>query len=416
MPSGRGAPRNAAARWRSCLSSGECHASFCRCRPVPRRRRPRPCRGAAAAGRALRAGHDEGRGGRHQSFAAHLPDQADHPGAGRPADPAVSALGAGRPFAAQRPGRHRRPDLQGQRPEAGLEARYRRSRRVPPGGAGRRGRDHRRVRPAHRHRSRPGPGGDDAEHAQHPVHLDLAVPGRPLHAPDHGRPARDLSGRLDRVHRPARGRPQRRHRRLRERPLRHLRRLAGVRRPPREKHRPDPRRQGTSEAGRGCRCAEVPGSQAGTGGHPQEDGRAGAEAVRRAALRPLPVPVLAVRADGRQRPGAPAQQRERRRHRLLHRLEGEAGLHRPAGARVRAFLERQVPPRRGPVGAQPQHAHAEQPAVGVRGPDPVLGQRAGRAQRHAPAAGLYRRAGAGRRRLCRQPAGPVVARHPGHHQ
>ena len=54
---------------------------------------------------------------------------------------------------------------------------------------------------------------------------------------------------------------------------------------------------------------------------------------------------------------------------------------RPAGPRVHAFLERQVPPPGRSVDAEFQRADARQPAVGLRRPDAVLGLRAGRALR-----------------------------------
>ena len=65
-------------------------------------------------------------------------------------------------------------------------------------------------------------------------------------------------------------------------------------------------------------------------------------------------------------------------------------------ARVHAFVERQVPPPGRSVDAELQRADGRQPALGLRGPDPVLGLRAGRALGPVDARAGARRAGAGR--------------------
>ena len=109
----------------------------------------------------------------------------------------------------------------------------------------------------------------------------------------------------------------------------------------------------------------------------QRPGGAGAQAVRLAALRPLRLPARVDRPARRHRPGAPPFQRERRRPRLLHGLGPARAGARPARARVHAFVERQVPPPGGSRHAEFQRADARRPALGLRGPDPVLGRRAG---------------------------------------
>ena len=86
--------------------------------------------------------------------------------------------------------------------------------------------------------------------------------------------------------------------------------------------------------------------------------------------------------------------------------KSEAGP-RPAAARIHPLVERQVPPPGRPGRPQLQHAAAERTAVGVRRPDPVLGQRAGRALRPGLAAERARRAGRQRRPLRQHaPAAP----------
>ncbi|SBV37469.1 hypothetical protein STPYR_12405 [uncultured Stenotrophomonas sp.] len=79
-------------------------------------------------------------------------------------------------------------------------------------------------------------------------------------------------------------------------------------------------------------------------------------------------------------------------------------------------MGRQVPAPGRHGHAALQRADAGQPAVGLRRPDPVLGQRADRTRRHPPAGRLARCAGAGRGHLRRQPprAGMALARR--HHQ
>ena len=116
---------------------------------------------------------------------------------------------------------------------------------------------------------------------------------------------------------------------------------------------------------------------AGPGRGPSPAGARGAAPVRRAPLPALRLPARAQRRVRRHRPRAPPVERERRRSRLLHRLGGHGRGARPAAARVRALLERQVPAPGGPVDAGLRRRDAQQPAVGLRGHDRVLGHRAG---------------------------------------
>jgi hypothetical protein len=89
---------------------------------------------------------------------------------------------------------------------------------------------------------------------------------------------------------------------------------------------------------------------------------------------------------------------------------------RPAGARVHAFVERQVPPSGRPVDAQLQRADGRFAAVGVRRADAVLGLRADRALRHVDAAGVPRCAGHDGGQLRAQPRRLPVAHARRHHQ
>ena len=223
--------------------------------------------------------------------------------------------------------------------------------------------------------------------------------------------ARRLAGR----HGAGSGQPRRRHAALQAGSVRHAARFAGVRRPLLQAGRPRPGREGAGATEHRRRRSEVPRSQARADRGAPQAGRPGIQALRRAPLRPLRLPVLAVRPDGRQRPGAPALERERRRPRVLHRLGQERGRPRPAAARVHPLLERQVPSPGRPDHAQLQRADERHAAVGVRGPDPVLGLRAGRALGPVEPGAGARCAGAGRRDLQQRSPRLCLAQRAGHH-
>ena len=109
---------------------------------------------------------------------------------------------------------------------------------------------------------------------------------------------------------------------------------------------------------------------------------------------------------------------ERERHRS--RRPSPSGTRPPIGASLlphefSALLERQVPPARGSVDSEFQRADAEQPAVGLRGPDPILGGGAGGAFRTVDqGAGARQLALDGR--LLRPPDRAALARIAGHDQ
>ena len=125
---------------------------------------------------------------------------------------------------------------------------------------------------------------------------------------------------------------------------RDARRFAGLRRAAPAPHR----------SRRRCRPAGVPRRLRGGRGlarrdrgadrHPSQRRSPGRPPVRRAPLRPFRHPARARRGGDVARPRAPAVEREQRQAGLLHRLEGQRArpLHDPA--RIRPFVERQVPP------------------------------------------------------------------------
>ena len=140
------------------------------------------------------------------------------------------------------------------------------------------------------------------------------------------------------------------------------------------------------------------------------------QAVRRAPLRPLRLPVLADRPDGRQRPGAPALQRGRRGPDYFTDWNQKTGSTRPAGARVHPLLERQVPPPAPTCGRRTSTCRCGTACCGSTRARPSTGATCWPRARPAPARRVARRAGAGRGDLCRQPAGPGLAQRAGHHQ
>ncbi len=86
---------------------------------------------------------------------------------------------------------------------------------------------------------------------------------------------------------------------------------------------------------------------------------------------------------GDDRPRASPKLGERGQDRLFHRLGERPARPQPASARIRPQLERQVSPRRRRLDARLPDADAEQPALGLRRPDPILGLCARRALRDA---------------------------------
>ena len=109
------------------------------------------------------------------------------------------------------------------------------------------------------------------------------------------------------------------------------------------------------------------------------------------ALRPLRLPARSDRPARRDRARASPRSENASSRGYFIDWDEHASRPQPAAARIRAQLERQVPPRRRPVDARLPHADAGQPAVGLRGPDPVLGLGPRRALRDAVEGGYARR-------------------------
>ncbi len=144
-------------------------------------------------------------------------------------------------------------------------------------------------------------------------------------------------------------------------------------------------------------------------------GAAGLQTLRLASLRSLRFSARPHRPNGRHRPGASPVERERHGPHLLHRMGQERRRPRSAAARIHALLERQVPASGGPVDAELQRAHARQPAVGLRRPNPVLGFRSRGACGTSDQAANPRCHGSHCGTL-RSPRRPRMARASGHHQ
>lgn len=112
----------------------------------------------------------------------------------------------------------------------------------------------------------------------------------------------------------------------------------------------------------------------------------------------------------------PSLQRKQRRADVSHRVGQELDRARPARARIQPFLERQVSPRRGSGHTQFQRADGRQPAVVVRGPDPVLGRSDGRTLGPVDAGSGARDAGRRGGKLRAWPPRHGLAHRAGHHQ
>ena len=161
--------------------------------------------------------------------------------------------------------------------------------------------------------------------------------------------------------------------------------------------------------------AGTAGSEARAARSAPRPGAAGLQTLRLAPLRSLRFPARAHRPHGRHRPGASPVQRKRHGPDLLHRMGQERRHARSAAARIHALLERQVPAPGRPVDAELQRAHARQPAVGLRRPNPILGLRSGGPRGtsdQAASARRHRRHGG----ALRSPRRPRMARAAGHHQ
>ena len=106
---------------------------------------------------------------------------------------------------------------------------------------------------------------------------------------------------------------------------------------------------------------------------PARGGAADEQAVRRASLPALRLPADAVRPHRPLRPGAPPVQRRPPAGELLHRRHHAHAGGQPDAARIRALVERQVPPPGRPVDADLHGADAGRPAVGLRRASPTTG-------------------------------------------
>jgi hypothetical protein len=290
------------------------------CRLRPERSPLRAARRSAApgdprgAGRAV-PGDDHARDRRDRPRARDLPRARDDPGAaGHAGDGAAAARvapGKARPARPDEPAR--RPALRGRRPPGHVDPRSGGGLRLPRAAARRRARDYGELRPHLAAADQRGADHDDPRDAQPAVGGDEPLSGGALRAPDPGDADGNLPAGLDRVHRARRaaaaGQPgDLGHRRLRDAGRfadlrRGLRRRVGSR--PRGAHR---RRRRRGAAARGEARAPRPVPQA---------GRGIVCGIRPRPFRPLHLPACADRPARRDRPRAPALERERLRARGL---------------------------------------------------------------------------------------------------
>ena len=105
----------------------------------------------------------------------------------------------------------------------------------------------------------------------------------------------------------------------------------------------------------------------------QAAGQGGGRPVRRPSLRQLPLPVDALGTGGPLRLGAPSVVRQSRSRALVRRSRPAQGDARTPPARVRSFVEREVPPSGRPDARRLRRPDRFEPALGLRGADAVPG-------------------------------------------